>query len=256
MAAQEEFLKMIHDLEETAAANGNQLTREEIDGAFEGDRLTEENLDFIYKYFVSKKIKIIGAEEIDVRPEDEIPDRELSEDAPEESREAVSIYLEEMTGLSPVTREEEEELAALMLEGDEAARDRLIEAMLPGAAAIAREFEGRGMHFGDLIQEGNIGIILAAADYDPARDGRFSSHVGTQVRQRIREALAEYNDTSRSAEKLARGINRLNEISGTFAKENGREATLQELSSLMGMSEDEVRTLMKESLNAINYNPE
>ena len=94
-----------------------------------------------------------------------------------------------------------------------------------------------------------------AVPRDPERDGRFSSYVGAQVRQRIREALAEYNDTSRSAEKLARGINRLNEISGTFAKENGREATLQELSSLMGMSEDEVRTLMKESLNAINYNP-
>ena len=161
-----------------------------------------------------------------------------------------------MTGLSTVDQEEEKQLVSLMLDGDESARDRLIESMLPGAAAIAREFEGRGMHYGDLIQEGNIGIILAAADYDPERDGRFSSYVGAQVRQRIREALAEYNDTSRSAEKLARGINRLNEISGTFAKENGREATLQELSSLMGMSEDEVRTLMKESLNAINYNPE
>ena len=97
-----------------------------------------------------------------------------------------------------------------------------------------------------------LGLLLAVSTYRTEEDGDFDSYLEREIRLRIEEALQDYNDSGRSSVKMAGQINRLNEISAAFARENGREARVDELAERMGIPEEEVRILMKASLDAVN----
>ena len=106
----------------------------------------------------------------------------------------------------------------------------------------------------DLQQEGYIGLCNAIDGYNPD-EGPFINYAILWIRQAMRRhienALEEYNQSTRSAMKMASRVNELNDIATAFAKEYEREAKPNELAQRMGITEEEVKELMKVSLDAI-----
>lgn len=248
MGGQTEFLDAVRELERIAQTNNNHLKMEEIRAYFSDMDLKEEQLDYICRYLEGHRIFIEdrvrrGQDEIS---EDEVTTREDPLDA-----DMVNIYIEEIGKASQVREDQEEMLVRKLMNGDENARNLLIESNLAYATALAREYTGRGLLLSDLIQECNIGLMIAVNEYEPELHRSFRKFKEETIRRHVEEVMAEYNQSTRSAMKMANRVNELNDLATAFAREYEREAKPSELAERMGISEEEVRELMKVSLDAI-----
>ena len=248
MAGQTEFLQAIQELERLGETNGNQLSMEEINSYFSDMKLEEKQLDFICNYFESHHIYITNRVQ---RFEEEIGDEEIPNKEDPMDAEIVAFYLKEMEKANSLSGEQERVIARKLVSGDDTARNLLIEANLSRAVEIAKEYEGRGLLLRDLIQEGNIGLMVAVNEFEPDIDKDFHTFSEKMIRKHLEETLEEYNSSTRSAVKMANRVNEMNDIATAFAKEYEREAKPSEIAERMGITEEEVRELMKVSLDAI-----
>ncbi|RHC65796.1 hypothetical protein DW833_06260 [Anaerobutyricum hallii] len=248
MAGQTEFLQAIQELERLGETNGNQLSMEEINSYFSDMKLEEKQLDFICNYFESHHIYITNRVQ---RFEEEIGDEEIPNKEDPMDAEIVAFYLKEMEKANSLSGEQERVIARKLVSGDDTARNLLIEANLSRAVEIAKEYEGRGLLLSDLIQEGNIGLMVAVNEFEPDIDKDFHTFSEKMIRKHLEETLEEYNSSTRSAVKMANRVNEMNDIATAFAKEYEREAKPSEIAERMGITEEEVRELMKVSLDAI-----
>ena len=164
-----------------------------------------------------------------------------------ESNTFYDIYLEELKNLPQGTPEEETALLKKLTEGDKTAVSRLTELKLTKAVQIAEEYHDRGLPAGDLVQEANMALFLFASEYE---NGDFDAQMEKKVRAAIEDALQIQNRETKIEEEMAR-VNVLKDISASMARELGREATLAELAERMKMSEDEIRDIMKLTMDAM-----
>lgn len=248
MAGQEEFMREIRELEKIGKINGDRLSMDEIRQFFSHMNLDETQYDFICSYYESRHITISDRVR---KQETEIPDGEIEVKEDPLDAEMVSIYKQETGSLTQIPDDQVERIARKLAKGDENARNLLIESNLALAMEIAGDYRGKGLPMSDLIQESNIGLMLAVNDYEPEMHGRFHGFVEGMIRRQIENSLDEYNHSTRSAMKMAMRVNELNRIATAFAREYEREARPHELAERMGISEDQVRELMKVSLDAI-----
>lgn len=248
MAGQTDFLESIRELERIAQTNGNQLSMEEIESYFADMHLAEKQLDYICRYLESHQIYV---ENRVARGQDEFLDEDVETKGDPLDEEMVSLYVKETESASHLSDDQETMIVRKLMNGDENARNLLIEANLTYAVELAREYTGQGLLLSDLIQESNIGLMVAVNDFEPSLDRNFAVYKEKVMRQHIENALEEYNQSTRSAMKMASRVNELNEIATAFAKEYEREAKPGELAQRMGITEEEVKELMKVSLDAI-----
>ena len=164
------------------------------------------------------------------------------------------MYLEELKGIAPLGSEEKEAILSLAAQGDEAARKRLVEGNLTRMTEIAGEYKERKLPMADVIQEANTALMLAAVEYDGSGD--WDSLLEEKVREAISLALSEQERELEIEENMAARVNVLQTVSAVMAKELGREATLEELSERMKMSQDEIKDLMKLALDALTVSGE
>ena len=216
MAGQTEFLQAIQELERLGETNGNQLSMEEINSYFSDMKLEEKQLDFICNYFESHHIYITNRVQ---RFEEEIGDEEIPNKEDPMDAEIVAFYLKEMEKANSLSGEQERVIARKLVSGDDTARNLLIEANLSRAVEIAKEYEGRGLLLSDLIQESNIGLMVAVNEFEPDIDKDFHTFSEKMIRKHLEETLEEYNSSTRSAVKMANRVNEMNDIATAFAKE-------------------------------------
>ncbi len=121
------------------------------------------------------------------------------------AREAVlASYFREMQRHALLTPQEEVQLARRIQAGDQAARDKLVQANLRFVVSVAKRYVGLGLPLSDLISEGNVGLIAAAERFDPTRGFRFISFAVWWVRKSILKALEDTGHTIRVPEKQRR----------------------------------------------------
>lgn len=159
------------------------------------------------------------------------------------------MYLEELEAVAEAGPEEELSLLERLAAGDVSARERLIEGNLKRVLEYAKEYDGRGLPMGDLVQEGNMALTALALEYE---SGAFQELLRERVRACIEAALEEQRMEAEIEENVAARVNVLQEVSRVMAKELGREATVEELAAKMKMTEDEIRDIMKVTLDAVN----
>ena len=159
------------------------------------------------------------------------------------------MYLEELEAVAEAGPEEELSLVERLAAGDVSARERLIEGNLKRVLEYAKEYDGRGLPMGDLVQEGNMALTALAMEYE---SGAFQELLRERVRACIEAALEEQRMEAEIEENVAARVNVLQEVSRVMAKELGREATVEELAAKMKMTEDEIRDIMKVTLDAVN----
>ncbi len=148
---------------------------------------------------------------------------------------SVKMYLSEIGSIPLLTREEEVELAKRVLEGDEHAKDKLVEANLRLVVSIAKKYTGRDMQLSDLIQEGTLGLIKAIEKFDYTKGFKFSTYATWWIRQSITRAIADQARTIRVPVHIIEKINKLLSVSLSLSKELGREPKPEEISKEMDM---------------------
>ena len=157
----------------------------------------------------------------------------------------VRMYLKEIGKIPLLKPHEEVELARRMHEGDELAKQRLVEANLRLVVSIAKRYVGRGMLFLDLIQEGNLGLIKAVEKFDYVKGFKFSTYATWWIRQAITRAIADQARTIRIPVHMVETINKLIRVSRQLLQELGRDPKPEEIAKEMDMTEDKVREIMK-----------
>ena len=167
----------------------------------------------------------------------------------------VRTYLAEIGRIALLHRDQELEYARLISLGDDAARDRFIEANLRLVVSIAKRYLGRGLPMLDLIQEGNAALMQAVERFDYRRGYKFSSYATWLIHQAIRRAIDNQGRTIRIPVGLGAALSRLSRVSQRLLQELSREPTDEEVADELGVTPHrirEMRTLASEpvSLNS------
>ncbi|MBQ9919516.1 MAG: RNA polymerase sigma factor RpoD, partial [Clostridia bacterium] len=157
----------------------------------------------------------------------------------------VKVYLKEIGRVPLLSGNEEIELALRIREGDDNAKKRLTEANLRLVVSIAKKYVGRGMHFLDLIQEGNVGLIKAVEKFDHTKGFKFSTYATWWIRQAITRAIADQARTIRIPVHMVETINRLKKVQSQLLHENGCEPTEEVIAEKMELSVERVREIMR-----------
>ena len=157
----------------------------------------------------------------------------------------VRMYLREIGRIPLLTYDEELELAKRVLDGDEEAKKRLVEANLRLVVSIAKKYVGRGMLFLDLIQEGNMGLIKAVEKFDYRKGYKFSTYATWWIRQAITRAIADQARTIRIPVHMVETINRLIRTSRHLLQQLGREPSTEEIAKEMELPVEKVVEIQK-----------
>ncbi len=133
------------------------------------------------------------------------------------NRESPSLdrYLQEISKVELISAEEEVELARRIKEGDPVALEKLTKANLRFVVSVAKQYQNQGLTLGDLINEGNLGLIKAAQRFDETRGFKFISYAVWWIRQSILQALAEQ---ARIVRLPLNRVSSLNKVTKTFAE--------------------------------------
>ncbi len=134
--------------------------------------------------------------------------------------------------------------------GNQGVKDRLIEGNLKIALEMVQEFLNRGIPAGDLVQEANMALVMAVGEYE---EGNFEDYLRNQIRESLLAVVDEQSKEQNVAQELVNRVNRLKDISQEMAEELGREAKVEELAQRMGMTNDEVKEVMKITMEAVNW---
>ena len=164
----------------------------------------------------------------------------------------VRMYLKDIGKIPLLDPDREAYLAEKIAEGDEAAKNELVEANLRLVVSIAKKYVGKGMYFLDLIQEGNLGLIKAVEKFDHTKGYKFSTYATWWIRQAITRAIADQARTIRIPVHMVETIHRVSRTSRQLLQEFGREPTIDEIAEKLGMSADKVREIMKAAQDPVS----
>lgn len=259
----ENFLEKLKRLVDLAKTKQNALDITEINNFFAGDNLSTEQMEQIYSYLENSNIDIIP-EVIDetILAED---DALLLDDADDDflkeeeeidldaidllegigTEDPVRMYLKEIGTVPLLSADEELRLAKRKAEGDDNAKERLIEANLRLVVSIAKRYTGRGMSFLDLVQEGNLGLIKGVEKFDYTKGYKLSTYATWWIRQSVTRVLADQARTIRVPVHMVETINKMSKMQRKLTLELGYEPSVAELSEALEMSEDKVMEIMQ-----------
>ncbi len=259
------FLEKLGKLVEFAKTRHNALDATEINDFFAGDSLSPEQMDQIYTYLENRNIDVVPILDENALSDDSLllddADDSFMKDAEDEeldidldavdllegigTEDPVRMYLKEIGTVPLLSAEEELRLARRKAEGDEYAKERLIEANLRLVVSIAKRYTGRGMSFLDLVQEGNLGLIKGVEKFDYTKGYKLSTYATWWIRQSVTRALADQARTIRVPVHMVETINKMSKLQRKLTLELGYEPSVAELADALEMSEDKVMEIMQ-----------
>ncbi|MDE3057729.1 MAG: sigma-70 family RNA polymerase sigma factor [Bacteroidota bacterium] len=154
-------------------------------------------------------------------------------------------YLQEIGKVELLTPEEEIDLAQRIKKGDQKALEKLTKANLRFVVSVAKQYQNQGLSLGDLINEGNLGLIKAAKRFDETRGFKFISYAVWWIRQSILQALAEQSRIVRLPLNRVGALNKIGKAFSTLEQEFEREPSASELAEELDMSLFEVADTLK-----------
>ena len=251
-------LLTIDDIKESvliyAKGKGNSITTDEMMLQLKGYELTDNEYQMLIDYLCDNKV-LLDANDTDVV--NELDDLYITQidDADDDQPKLQNFYNEndpinsaDVKNSDPIrqylhsigaydvleSKEQEVELAKLIEEGDQDAKDELIQCNLKLVVAIAKHYLNRGMDFLDLIQEGYLGLIKAVDKFDYRKGFKFSTYATWWIRQAITRALADQARTIRIPVHMVETINKITKTQRMLVQKLNRDPTPDEISEAMG----------------------
>ncbi len=255
---QPEKKNVLGDLFEMGKSKGQITSKEIFDATGEMD-IEPDQMENFYTMLESSGVEIVETLDEIILDDDDltaitgeeeqetaVSDTAVSTDDP------VRIYLKEIGRVPLLTPEEEMLIAEKILDGDDEACKRLVEANLRLVVSIAKRYLGRGMQFLDLIQEGNLGLMKAVEKFDHTKGFKFSTYATWWIRQAITRAIADQARTIRIPVHMGETINKIKKASSQLLHENGHEPTIEEIADFLSMPEDKIREAMRVSQEPVS----
>lgn len=156
---------------------------------------------------------------------------------------SIKIYMREMGQFSMLSADEEVKLAHRIAEGNQSAKNELVEANLRLVVSLARHYQGCGLSYQDLIQEGNIGLIKAAEKFDVSKGFRFSTYASWWIKQALSRAIADQSRTIRIPVHMTENINKFKKTERELLSQLNREPKIKEIADAMGISEKQAKEI-------------
>ncbi len=156
-------------------------------------------------------------------------------------------YLNEISKVSMIDAQEEVELARRIREGDQAALEKLVNANLRFVVSVSKQYQNQGLTLGDLINEGNMGLIKAAKRFDETRGFKFISYAVWWIRQSILQALADQSRIVRLPLNKVGSLGRITQMAAKLEQELEREATPDEIAEALQVPLSEVENALRSS---------
>jgi RNA polymerase primary sigma factor len=158
------------------------------------------------------------------------------------NRESKSLdqYLQEIGKVDLINADQEIELAKKIKKGDKLALEKLVRANLRFVVSVAKQFQNQGLSLGDLINEGNLGLIKAAKRFDETRGFKFISYAVWWIRQSIMQAIAEQSRIVRLPLNRVGSLSKLGKAYRDLEQEYERKPTTAELAEELDMKTDDV----------------
>lgn len=153
-------------------------------------------------------------------------------------------YLREIREYPRLTAQEERELAHRCAQGDEEAIRRMVNCNLRLVVSVAREYAGRGVPLLDLIQEGSIGLLVAAKKFDHTLEFRFSTYATKWIRQGVNRCLLNHSGIIRVPLHTAERMRKVMAVKQALLQELGEEPTVEEIARRCGMTGEKVAQLL------------
>jgi len=165
------------------------------------------------------------------------------------NRESQSLdkYLQEIGKVDLITADEEVQLAKRIQAGDQRALEKLTKANLRFVVSVAKQYQNQGLTLGDLINEGNLGLIKAGQRFDETRGFKFISYAVWWIRQSILQALAEQSRIVRLPLNRVGSLNKISKAFSQLEQQYEREPTAEELAEVLDMTINDVEDTMKVS---------
>jgi len=250
----------VEDLIKKGKSKGS-LSSNEIMEALEDEEFDIEQMEHLYETLENMDIEVTGyinpneAEEIEGELDQYEHPEEVEKMLAQEGLaidDPVRMYLKEIGKVSLLDTEKELELAKRMFEGDQKAKDALVEANLRLVVSIAKRHSGKGLTFLDLIQEGNLGLLKAVEKFDYRKGYKFSTYATWWIRQAITRAIADQARTIRIPVHMVETIHKVSRVSRKLLQELGHEASVEEIANEMGVNPEKVREIMKIALDPVS----
>ena len=156
-------------------------------------------------------------------------------------------YLNEISKVEMITPTEEVELAKRIRDGDQVALEKLVNANLRFVVSVAKQYQNQGLTLGDLINEGNLGLIKAAQRFDETRGFKFISYAVWWIRQSILQALADQSRLVRLPLNKVGSLSKIGVAAAQLEQKFEREATTEEIAELLDLPTEEVETTLSTS---------
>ncbi|RPH92542.1 RNA polymerase sigma factor RpoD/SigA [candidate division KSB1 bacterium] len=163
------------------------------------------------------------------------------------ANQSLEKYLQEIGEVSLLVPEEEIKLARRIRRGDQLALEQLTKANLRFVVSVAKQYQNQGLSLGDLINEGNLGLIKAAKRFDETRGYKFISYAVWWIRQSILQALAEQSRVVRLPLNRVGALNKIGKMYSNLEQEYEREPTPDEIADMLEITAGEVTDTLRMS---------
>lgn len=253
---------------QSANINGGRVTTEEINSAFEDIVDDDSKYSLIYKYLTENNITIDGynvtsdSNSLSNNPDmtkNVIITSDNAENTSEEDSKMkmfVDMYYNDVQNISILNPEEEVTLLTTFVNDggnvDKKIIDTLVQANLNNVIMLSEKYINKGLPLGDLIQEGNIGLIEGISTYNDEIDlTKFHNHLTSCIVNSLENAVFQQSVSNRVNTHVTDRANELDRASVELSKKLDRTPTLEELSKYLSLPSDEIEQIMKMSLNAL-----
>lgn len=173
-----------------------------------------------------------------------------------ENERVLELYMEEISNLPQITEEEGEVLFEQMKQGDEFAKNQFIEGNLKRVIQICGAYIGKGILLDDLIQEGNLVLLSLCSNNPCSTQKEFYQVLEQKIQSTLEELFHIEREVEKTANTFAEQANMVSDASKQLADELGREPKAEEIAARLSMTEEEVRNIMKLSLDALSVMPQ
>jgi RNA polymerase primary sigma factor len=238
MDEQTKFRTALAALSASAQQKDLKLTQADVREFFQDMELNEDQYQLVYAYLVSKHIQVEGVE---------LP-RISTTEVPytEEEENFLNQYQKDLKYLRKQPTDKLDMLFEQAADGDTQAKQKLTEHYMNWVLNIAKEYAHQGLLIQDLIQEGNLGLMIGLDTLGLMEEGlTWETHLEKEIHRAIRMALDEQNGEKSTGEQVAEKLNKLADSITELTEELGRQVTPEELSIYLDMDMEEIEDLLR-----------
>lgn len=237
MDEQTRFRTALAALSASALQKNRRLTQEEVQEFFQDMNLNEDQYQLVYAYLSSKRIQVEGVE---------LPKALEEEPYTEEEQAFLNQYQREMRYVRRQNADAIPKLFDRASNGDVQAKSLLTEHYMDRVLELAKEYAHQGLLIQDLVQEGNLGLMIGVDTLGLMEEGTtFEAHLENEIHRAIRTALDEQDGSKSTGEQITEKLNKLADSITELTNDLGRQVTPDELSLYLDMPLTELEDLLR-----------